>query len=558
MRSILEGSKRNSFNLHNTNRIIRNMKEEALKDFALTSQAKRQEIYKEYSLLTYKMDKNIARYLGYEHPEFITMIRAIVDRYKWLETRKDQGEELSIEEHILLGTVNEVTTKTKLNKQREIPAELLNNQAISMKMVIDTAENLKRKREEDDNAKDFEAKKKKDIVRIKLAEMTLNESEIKILKEDKTTRAEEKATLLYTECGQMDHGTEVVKDWVSLVKKKELLNREEEKLATEIKEDIHSSIWAPKKEISQNTWGRKEKPEAINLTIWDIPNEARANQIRRCFSYFGKAMILGFMAGGKSKAAYISLKPRDEKKKAILQSAWAIHFEEGKMSRLTQAKYDTETLQKRSSFKAILKEIPKSATESALLRQLRVINTKAVYISKNRNGNQRQVATIYFENEADMQDALKRSIYYYNTKLEWANKYSLIDSSKENKHKHKSENENKIRHSSLQRFATSQTGQNRITKKPNSKYNSSKQSSRANSSSRSRSITRKPLSSLENIRIPNPKHYKVGVATGSNKEALGRRKGKQVEVEKEKEIMGILADMQEKFKTIEHMLATRS
>ncbi|CAG8754568.1 2549_t:CDS:1, partial [Dentiscutata heterogama] len=40
------GSKRNSFNLHNTNRIIRNIKEKALKDFALISQVKRQEIYK--------------------------------------------------------------------------------------------------------------------------------------------------------------------------------------------------------------------------------------------------------------------------------------------------------------------------------------------------------------------------------------------------------------------------------------------------------------------------------------------------------------------------------
>ena len=72
---------------------------------------------------------------------------------------------------------------------------------------------------------------------------------------------------------------------------------------------------------------------------------------QRCFSYFGKAIVLGFMTGGKSKATYISLVPKDEKKKELLQSAWSTHFEDGKMSRLTQAKFDTETLQERSKFK---------------------------------------------------------------------------------------------------------------------------------------------------------------------------------------------------------------
>ena len=72
------------------------------------------------------------------------------------------------------------------------------------------------------------------------------------------------------------------------------------------------------------------------------------------------------------------------------------------MSRLTQAKFDTETLQERSKFKAILREVPKSAVETALLRQLKETNAKAVYISKNKNGNQRGMASVYFENKADM------------------------------------------------------------------------------------------------------------------------------------------------------------
>ena len=104
------------------------------------------------------------------------------------------------------------------------------------------------------------------------------------------------------------------------------------------KSDIYSLIWAPKenKENKESKkYKEKKKPKKINLTMWDIPNETRATQVRRCFSYFGKATVLGYMAGGKSKAAYISLVPRDEKKKEVLQSAWSTHFEDRKISRLT-------------------------------------------------------------------------------------------------------------------------------------------------------------------------------------------------------------------------------
>ncbi|CAG8502116.1 5321_t:CDS:2 [Dentiscutata heterogama] len=45
------------------------MKLVALKGLALASQTKQQEIYRKYSFLTLKIDKNIAKYLGYENPD---------------------------------------------------------------------------------------------------------------------------------------------------------------------------------------------------------------------------------------------------------------------------------------------------------------------------------------------------------------------------------------------------------------------------------------------------------------------------------------------------------
>ena len=98
---------------------------------------------------------------------------------------------------------------------------------------------------------------------------------------------------------------------------------------------------------------------------------------------------------------------------------WAIHLEKDKMSRLTQGRFDAEVLQERSKHKAIIRDVPKSAIETAFLRQIKGTKAKAIYISKNRNGNQWQIASIYFANEEDKQIACKHPVYYYNTKLDW-------------------------------------------------------------------------------------------------------------------------------------------
>src|SRR5260363_106939 len=123
---------------------------------------------------------------------------------------------------------------------------------------------------------------------------------------------------------------------------------------------------------------------------------------------------------------------KNEKREKELENAWAVHFENGKMIRLTKRYFDAETLAERSRYKLIAKNIPKWAIESVLLRQLRCINTKVVYISSNSNRNQRRTASIYFTNEQDYVDALQKTVYYLHTKLEWCHRNTLTTKSNHN------------------------------------------------------------------------------------------------------------------------------
>ena len=54
-----------------------------------------------------------------------------------------------------------------------------------------------------------------------------------------------------------------------------------------------------------------------------------------------------------------------------------------------------------------------------LLRQLRPLRVKAVFIPNNSNGNKRSIAFAYFESEEDCKRAKKMSVFYYHNKLSW-------------------------------------------------------------------------------------------------------------------------------------------
>ena len=182
-----------------------------------------------------------------------------------------------------------------------------------------------------------------------------------------------------------------------------------------------------------------------------------------------------------------------------------------------------------------------------------------VFILKNRNNNLIENAIVYFTSLKDLLTAKESTLYYFHNKLEWSeNKCFEVAKSMMNK-----ENQN----ISVRRYNNKSNNidskQQRIYNKysyktKRSTSNSSKQGSRANSSVRSCSNTRKPLINCENNREDEHKYTTNIVATGSNRIVVSKEKGKQVEVEESKKIEKILAEMQERFRTIEQMLANRS
>ncbi|CAG8809584.1 7075_t:CDS:1, partial [Dentiscutata erythropus] len=68
---------------------------------------------------------------------------------------------------------------------------------------------LKRKKDKKSILKNS---KKEKNVKIRLAEINLNESKIDILQENITTNAKKKATLLYTKYKHVNYSTEIVKE----------------------------------------------------------------------------------------------------------------------------------------------------------------------------------------------------------------------------------------------------------------------------------------------------------------------------------------------------------
>ena len=154
-------------------------------------------------------------------------------------------------------------------------------------------------------------------------------------------------------------------------------------------------------------------------TIWDIPLKAYLAQVRRCLHFYGKTKFVQWKPFGKSKALEFSIKFWSEKRMREFKKAWTIHFVEGKTCRVTPGSFEREILEERASFKAVIKNVPTTAVEVLLLRQLRVVNAKAVYISHNKNQNQRRTATVYFGSHDELETALARKMYYFDVKLEW-------------------------------------------------------------------------------------------------------------------------------------------
>ncbi|CAG8827419.1 24225_t:CDS:2 [Gigaspora margarita] len=156
------------------------MKLDNIKNLYTKAQEEVEQVHDEQKILTLKIDRHIAKYIGISDPNFIAIIRHSIDLYKWIQQKNSHKELLTVEEKILIeekledGKISSVEDSIKgdhflLNKKRNI-----------------------------DNVDDSSTKKKIDS-RIRVAEMTLNKSELEVLSGKNLEEAKNKAALLYAE-----------------------------------------------------------------------------------------------------------------------------------------------------------------------------------------------------------------------------------------------------------------------------------------------------------------------------------------------------------------------
>ncbi|CAG8788680.1 39199_t:CDS:2, partial [Gigaspora margarita] len=162
------------------------MKLDDIKNLYTKAQEEVERVHDEQKILTLKMDRYIAKYIGMSDPNFIAIIRRSIDLYKWIQQKNSRKELLMVEEKILI--------EEKLEDER------------SQRII--------------DNVNDSSTKKKMDN-RIRVAEMTLNKSELEVLSGENLEEAENKTALLYAEYGYLDYGVEDTKEMISLFNKKE-------------------------------------------------------------------------------------------------------------------------------------------------------------------------------------------------------------------------------------------------------------------------------------------------------------------------------------------------
>ena len=103
--------------------------------------------------------------------------------------------------------------------------------------------------------------------------------------------------------------------------------------------------------------------------------------------------------------------------KEKLKNLWAIEVEEGRLARISIGNMELNALKKREQYRAIIKNIPSSAMECLLLRQLKKIFAKNVHIRRNSNRNQSNIAIVDFESKKDKEEAMKYAIIYNYTRL---------------------------------------------------------------------------------------------------------------------------------------------
>ncbi|CAG8834522.1 9592_t:CDS:2, partial [Gigaspora margarita] len=161
-------------------RIENTMKLDDIKNLYTKAQEEVEQVHYEQKILTLKMDRHIAKYIRISDPNFIAIIRRSIDLYKWIQQKNSCKKLLMVEEKIL---IEEKLEDGKISSVEDGIKE--DHFLLNKKRIID-------------NVDDSSTKKKMDN-RIRVAEITLNESELEVLSGKNLEEVENKAALLYAE-----------------------------------------------------------------------------------------------------------------------------------------------------------------------------------------------------------------------------------------------------------------------------------------------------------------------------------------------------------------------
>ncbi|RIB28755.1 hypothetical protein C2G38_2157082 [Gigaspora rosea] len=202
--------------------------------------------------------------------------------------------------------------------------------------------------------------------------------------------ATEKTELIKQECGTLDYRI------------KEILNQNGSKLSNPIPSEGGQDQYTEQNNSLHTT---KMKNSNIDIETKSIPETITTTK-------------------RKTKSALIKINTSIDSRLKALKTSWVIQFEKDKILRITPEEFKEDILLERREHRLSISNLPRTASESALVGQLIFIKAKPVYISSNSNSNQCKQATIYFESKEDLRNAAKKTVYYYNTKLEWVSRFS--------------------------------------------------------------------------------------------------------------------------------------
>ncbi|CAG8599384.1 42576_t:CDS:2, partial [Gigaspora margarita] len=200
-----------------------------------------------------------------------------------------------------------------------------------------------------DNVDDSSTKKKMDN-RIKVAEITLNKSELEVLSGENLEEAKNKTALLYTECRCLDYGVEDTKEMISLFNKKEKFFKDK---IDKSKELVLEKTLVSKANLNVEDKDKMVVDRKMKAKAGFIPKNSNGNQRSVAFIYFKSQEDLNMAIENlhqndtevQKKTLTIKEVQRMKTVGYTKKTIWIYLLEEYKRKREKSQKYSTKSLE---------------------------------------------------------------------------------------------------------------------------------------------------------------------------------------------------------------------